>query len=400
MSSLPESVVAAIVRGMSAYMQGAKRTDLPGPLRQLQGKHLKMLTARRDDIVAALDDEGIRAMVLEWLDDRPAGISKADVEVLRAAASRNDGWAEEVASPVPALDPKAKQNPKAKRKKDPSSTLAQEKERTRKARDEARRAKEEAALSVARQQREAESWRAEVAGLTTELSALEKRLSTAEKERDAAVREMAREVRKARRRAEKAEAALAEAKTVTRAVRADLTRAKSAASTPPAPRKKAKVAPPAASEPPRRQRLGAPQGRLSEAPETLVAWLAAPHVHLLVDGYNVSKAPGGFGDLRLETQRTRLLQEVGKLARHHKIKATVVFDGSDIAPGTSRRARGPVEVEYSRPDEIADDHLIAKLEGLPKWPVIVATNDKELQHRAARLGATIATSNQLLGLIR
>jgi predicted RNA-binding protein with PIN domain len=114
----------------------------------------------------------------------------------------------------------------------------------------------------------------------------------------------------------------------------------------------------------------------------------------------VSKAEGGFGDLTLETQRRRLLQEVGKVARRHEVEATVIFDGSHIAPGTSRRHRGPVQVEYSRAGEIADDHLIAKLEGLPKYPVIVATNDKELQGRAARLGATIATSNQLLGLLR
>jgi predicted RNA-binding protein with PIN domain len=59
-----------------------------------------------------------------------------------------------------------------------------------------------------------------------------------------------------------------------------------------------------------------------------------------------------------------------------------------------------VRIEYSRPDEIADDHLIAKLEELPASPVIVATNDRELQQRSAALGATIATSDQLLALIR
>lgn len=37
---------------------------------------------------------------------------------------------------------------------------------------------------------------------------------------------------------------------------------------------------------------------------------------------------------------------------------------------------------------------------MPPDPVVVVTNDRELQGRARRLGATIASSNQLLTLIR
>lgn len=393
MSALPEPVVAAIVRGMSAYMQGANRTDLPGPLRPLQGKHLKMLTARKADIVAALDDEGLRAMLVDWLGDKPVGISKADATILEAAARRADGWVDELAGSAPARTPAALQA------KDPSVALERAKERSRKARDDARRARQEAARSVAEERRTVAALRTEVAALSAERKALEKQLSATEKERDAALGEMEREVRKARRRAEKAEDALDTATTAARELRAELTRATSATPTT-TPKKKHAASPPAAPEPARRKRLAVPKGRLGEDPATLTEWLSTPDVVLLVDGYNVSKAEGGFGDLRLETQRDRLLQEVGRVARRHKVTATVIFDGSEIPPGTSRRARGPVEVEYSRPDEIADDHLIAKLEGLPKHPVVVATNDKELQHRAARLGATIATSNQLLALIR
>jgi predicted RNA-binding protein with PIN domain len=143
-----------------------------------------------------------------------------------------------------------------------------------------------------------------------------------------------------------------------------------------------------------------PKGRYEDAPETLEAWLEAPGVHLLVDGYNVTKAEGGFGDIELVQQRQRLVHEVTRLIRRKGARATVIFDGSNVPPGTSRRSRGPVYVEYSRPTEIADDHLIAKLGDLPPDPVVVATNDRELQGRAAALGATVATSNQLLGLIR
>ena len=389
---LPESVTAAIVRGMGAYMGSARPTDLPAALRPLRGKHNKMLTARRGDIVGALEDEALRAMVLEWLEDKPSGISKTDAAILTTVTRREDGWEEDLAGQAP--PPKSEDRVR----KDPGEALAREKERTRRAKDEARRAKDDAARDLSAGRKELASLRAELDELRHEVNALGKALAAAEKESAAARSEMDREVRKARKRSEKAEAAVETEKAKLKELRAELAAVKSRAVAPSKPKAAPKVRP--VSEPARRRRLSAPKGRFEDDPETLTEWLSTPHVHLLVDGYNVSKAEGGFGDLTLETQRQRLLQEVGKLARRHEIKATVIFDGSHIAPGTSRRHRGPVEVEYSRADEIADDHLIVKLEGLPKHPVIVATNDRELQGRAARLGATVATSNQLLALIR
>jgi predicted RNA-binding protein with PIN domain len=360
-------------------------------LRSLQGKHLKMLQARRNDVVGALEDEAQRAMILDWLADKPSGISKADADILAIAAQRENGWAETLAGKMPHANP-----PKGVAKND-TAALDREKERARKAREDARKAKEEAAGEIAAQKAAANESRARVAEMTHVIAGLRQEVTGREKEAQAELAQMERELRKARRRAEKAEAQLDGAKDEIRELRAQLSKA--VPTGPPVGKKRAPT-PVMEQEPVRRKRLAVPKGRLADAPETLTEWLSVPHLHLLIDGYNVSKAEGGFGDLGLETQRQRLLQEVGKVARKHKVAATVIFDGSDIAPGTSRRARGPVQVEYSRPEEIADDHLIAKLEGLPKHPVVVVTNDKELQGRAARLGATIATSNQLLRLIR
>lgn len=392
MAELPEPIVTAIVRGMGAYMRSARRTDLPSALRSLQGKHLKMLNTRRSSVVGALDDPGLRAMLVEWLDDKPTGISKPDAEVLSIAARRDDGWEDKLIGKVPVA------RSSSSGKKDATSTIDREKERARKARDEAQRIKEEAAREVTRERAVATKLRNEVKAFEQKVATMGRTLEAVEKERDQARAELDRELRKARKRAEKAEASLEATKADVRSLRQELAATKST----PASSKKNPVPArrPAPVEPAKRLRLQVPKGRFADAPETLTAWLSTPNVHLLIDGYNVSKAEGGFGDLGLETQRERVLQEVGKLARRHKIKATVIFDGSDVAPGTSRRARGPVEVEYSRSDEIADDHLIAKLEGLPRYPVVVVTNDKELQRRAARLGATIATSDQLLALIR
>ncbi|HEX2235087.1 MAG TPA: NYN domain-containing protein, partial [Actinomycetota bacterium] len=89
------------------------------------------------------------------------------------------------------------------------------------------------------------------------------------------------------------------------------------------------------------------------------------------------------------------------LGRARGARATIVFDGSEVPPGTVRRRRGgPVDVHYSTPDETADDHLVAVLEGFPPDPVVVVSDDRELRARVAPLGATVAGTRQLLALLR
>jgi predicted RNA-binding protein with PIN domain len=374
---------------MAAFIATARPTDLPSSLRPLRNKHQSFLIKRKKEILGALEDEGLRALVLDWLKDSPPGISKADAATLRIVTAREDGWEEALSASASGPAPK-------RTRVDDGAVLDREKERTRKAKEEARKAREEAGREVATERQRNAELQSKVDELQIAITDLKRSLADTARDRDRAQGELDREVRKAKARAEKAEAKLEEAKAAMR----ELRQSAAAATPPPKPVKKKLAAPPTPEEPTRRRRLSAPKGRFQDAPETLTEWLSAPNVHLLIDGYNVSKAEGGFGDLSLESQRIRLIEEVSKVARKHKIEATIIFDGSHIAPGTSRRSRGPVAVEYSRPDEIADDHLIAKLEGLPKYPVVVATNDRELQGRAAKIGATIATSNQLLALIR
>ncbi|HEX2052073.1 MAG TPA: NYN domain-containing protein, partial [Actinomycetota bacterium] len=157
---------------------------------------------------------------------------------------------------------------------------------------------------------------------------------------------------------------------------------------------------PARRAPRPRRPLRVPKGRFEDDPATLEAWLDRRSVHLLVDGYNVSKAEGGFGALELTEQRERVVDAVSRLARRFDVPATVVFDGSDVGPAPRRRPRSPVRVEYSRADETADDHLVALLERLPPDPVVVVTDDRELRARAATGGATVAATRQLLALAR
>src|SRR5690606_6447496 len=62
-------------------------------------------------------------------------------------------------------------------------------------------------------------------------------------------------------------------------------------------------------EQPRRQPARA---MAADDPARLDQLLALPQVHLIVDGYNVTKL--GYGDLDLEQQRNRLASELARLA--------------------------------------------------------------------------------------
>jgi predicted RNA-binding protein with PIN domain len=397
--ALPPDITAALVKGVGAYLRRSAQLDLPPKLRRFRSFADKALMRHTREILAVLDDEAQRALILEWLEEGKPALSKEAASLLEIAARRADGWEADLKGR--ARDESAPSGGKAGSDEAAERALERERAKTTKAKEELRRAKEEAAATLkderartatlTQQLSELES---AIAGLTKKLDASEKRAAKAEERAD-------REVRRARKDALDAEGQMNRLKEEARSLRKEAEElrtelARRAASPKPSTARKRK---PSAPKGPRKP-LPVPKGRYEDAPESLAEWLSAPNVHLVVDGYNVTKAPSGFGDLRLEVQRERLVDEVMKLARRSKVSATIVFDGSEVSPGTTRARRGSVKVEYSAEDEIADDHIVALLERLPAHPVIVATNDRELQDRSRALGATISTSDQLLALFR
>ena len=70
----------------------------------------------------------------------------------------------------------------------------------------------------------------------------------------------------------------------------------------------------------------------------LDAVLSVPAVHLIVDGYNVSKT--GYPDLPLADQRARLANQLSVLAARTGVEVTVVFDGAGVITAPNRGARG------------------------------------------------------------
>ncbi|HEX2296139.1 MAG TPA: NYN domain-containing protein [Actinomycetota bacterium] len=398
--ALPDAAVPVLVKALGAYMRAAPALDLPPELRRFRNFHQKTLMSHADEILRLLDDEAARGLVLQWLDDSP-GLPKKQEGALRVAAARADGWEDEVARVAgPAQPASTKPDPEQRLR----AALERETQKTAAAREEARRVKETSRKSVEDERAAVQELRKELAAARAETSA-----AASEAERARADAESARAgAEKAERRARKDVAAAAgrekEATRRLRDARKELAAARRriseleaelAKATQP---KRSRASTPAPAGP--RRPLPVPAGRFEDDPLTLDTWLDAPGVHLLVDGYNVTKSPAGFPDLDLPSQRERLVEQLERLALRKNVPTTVVFDGSDVPPGRSRLGRTRVRVEYSRPGETADDHLIAKLASLPPDPVVVVTGDRELQERAGAEGATIAVAAQLLDLAR
>ena len=404
--ALSKEAQASLARSLSAYIRATPARELPGDLRRWRSWRPQTIASRSQQIAARLDDEQLRARVLEWLDGKPK-LLKKDAEVLRLACERNEGWEEQIADLTRPVQRK-------KTVTDPVEQLrervSKEKEKTAAAKEQLRKAKEGARKAVEAEKKRAAERAEELAAVRAELARAKTRIKELESETAKARETADRQVRREKKTADKARADKDRLAGEARAVRkeaAELRRGmnvlerelrtalRSARTSP-----RGQAASGKRVAPGRRKVLSAPHGLFDDSPETLIAWLKDEKPRLLIDGYNVTKAQRGFGDLPLAGQRDRLLDEVARLVRKYGMPATIVFDGSDVGPGTRRKKSASVDVEYSKADETADDHLIARLQVLPPEPVVVVTNDRELQDRARADRATIATSDQLLAILR
>lgn len=130
-------------------------------------------------------------------------------------------------------------------------------------------------------------------------------------------------------------------------------------------------------------------------PAMLDQLLALPQAHLVVDGYNVTKA--GFGSLPLEGQRARLVAGLSALAAQSGAEITCVFDGAALTgPVPSTSTRG-VRVVFSKPGETADDLIRRLVRAEPAGrPVVVVSSDREVSEGVRRVGARSLPSTALL----
>ena len=140
------------------------------------------------------------------------------------------------------------------------------------------------------------------------------------------------------------------------------------------------------------------RGRAADDPAWLEQLLAVPHVHLVVDGYNVTKT--GYGELPLEDQRGRLVTALGALAARTQAEITCVFDGANLDSPVATASARRVRVRFSAASVSADDVIRELvLAEPPGRPVVVVTNDAEILRDVRLAGAWTAGSNALLGML-
>jgi predicted RNA-binding protein with PIN domain len=145
-------------------------------------------------------------------------------------------------------------------------------------------------------------------------------------------------------------------------------------------------------------RPGAVAGRAraleADDPARLDQLLALPRVHLVVDGYNVTKT--GFPEVSLEQQRTRLVSGLGGIAAQTGAEVTVVFDGAERVVGLPPAPRG-VRVLFSRKGETADELIRRLVRAEPAGrPIVVISSDREVADGVRRHGAYPLGSPTLL----
>lgn len=139
------------------------------------------------------------------------------------------------------------------------------------------------------------------------------------------------------------------------------------------------------------------RARSADDPAHLAELLALPKVHLIVDGYNVTKT--AWAELPLEAQRTRLVQRLGALASRTNAEVTCVFDGADVSVPPAVAAKG-VRVRFSPLGESADE-LIRRLVRAepPGRPVIVASSDREVAEGVRGPGIRAVDAVALVGAL-
>ncbi|GAA1301027.1 NYN domain-containing protein [Saccharothrix xinjiangensis] len=131
-----------------------------------------------------------------------------------------------------------------------------------------------------------------------------------------------------------------------------------------------------------------------EDPAALDRLLALPAVHLIVDGYNVTKT--GYPELSLSDQRDRLVHQLAVLAARTGAEVTLVFDGAGVVAVPTAAPRG-VRVLFSDPGVLADDVIRALVTAEPEGrPVVVVTSDRAVADSVRRRGAHPVPSPVLL----
>src|SRR5204863_1861785 len=114
--------------------------------------------------------------------------------------------------------------------------------------------------------------------------------------------------------------------------------------------------------------------------------LALPQVHLIIDGYNLTKT--ALPNAPLHSQRQRLVTALGALVAQRRIEVTVVFDGAELSGPVQLNPPRGVRVRFSPAGVIADEVIRQLVRAEPPGrPIVVVSTDREVAESVGRLGA-------------
>lgn len=123
---------------------------------------------------------------------------------------------------------------------------------------------------------------------------------------------------------------------------------------------------------------------------------------LIIDGYNVIKLKeNSAGSQKLELMRNEFLESLIKYKGEKKHSIIVVFDGSKTSEAfeNTENFKG-IKVIYSKGGQQADDIIKRLVNTYSNAPdILVVSSDNEIVHHARTHGASVASSQELLGRI-
>lgn len=138
------------------------------------------------------------------------------------------------------------------------------------------------------------------------------------------------------------------------------------------------------------------QALSDDDPAFLRRLLELPKVHLIIDGYNVTKT--AWPNAPLAQQRDRLARGVAALTGGRVIEVTIVFDGADLSNAPPVSSPRGVRVLFSPAGVTADDVISELVAAEPSGrPVVAVSSDREVAHNVSKGGARAVSA---LALVR
>ncbi|MFI6678789.1 NYN domain-containing protein [Kribbella sp. NPDC050470] len=421
-TSLPEPVRQRVLALAAQALGQLPASDIPPPLRRFASfapaKRAKLSASVLGPILET-DDHFRKLTAFEVRREHPElGDAVADgvpvpaadpVEVAALAyLLRPDDWEQHVtaaAAQIPVEAPRAAEEAVSRL----SDQLDQARTETRQVRERLREQVNELKAENVTLRRKLNEARQRISGLQSELAERTTQAETADERVDAARAEVERELRKLRARITELEAVEHAARrtagqerelasTRTRLLLDTLLEAASGL-------RRELALPPGGELRPADTVAGmepdaAPVGRTApdDDPALFDELLALPQVHLIIDGYNVTKT--AWPNSPLHSQRQRLVTALGALVAQRRIEVTVVFDGAELSGPVQLNPPRGVRVRFSPAGVIADEVIRQLVRAEPPGrPVVVVSTDREVAESIIKMGARALSATTLIGRI-